>query len=472
MMQRTTNVLRYVFAMTALCSGFWQAGCSRDSGTSTEDSGLRSDAEQSDDAQSDDQNAFRFAVVSDPHYYDNDLGVTGEAFDAYLALDRKMLAESSAILYATLETLVRRKDELDFVIIPGDLTKDGERTCHEEFIARIRLLEENGLQVYLCPGNHDINNPDARSFDGDTVSQVPSVTPEEFVELYADFGYEQAIERDPGSLSYLVEPVDGLWVIAIDSCKYQDNLSMGISQIGGALNESTLRWIEEKLAEAADANKLVFGFMHHGLVEHFTNQSTLPKLGDEYVVDDWRVVSQRLAEAGLRLVFTGHYHAQDITKQSWQESGQFLFDVQTGSLVTYPNPFRTITFGTDGEVEVASYFVKFIDYDTGELGFQDYSRQFITSGIDGLALTYLTLFGLSEQDAEQVRPIAVESLVAHYAGDENPSAQSRQQVEDFIASSNAVVSLVAGYLKSLQTDLPPPDNEVTFNIKTGEIELK
>lgn len=475
-MQRIQTIQRYIFTTTALCLILSHTGCSCDIETIEADSGLQSDAEQSadagysDDAQQVERDNFRFAVFSDPHYYDTDLGITGEAFEAYLALDRKLLAESPAILDATIEALLQRKDELDFVIIPGDLTKDGERSGHEQFAARIRTLEENGLPVYICPGNHDINNPDARSFEGETASPVPSVSPEEFAELYADFGYGQAIERDPDSLSYLVEPVEGLWVIAIDSCKYHDNLSTGVSAIGGALSESTLGWIEDRLAEADEKNKLVFGFMHHGLVEHFTNESSLPYLGDEYVVDEWQVVSQRLFEAGLRLVFTGHYHAQDITKQSWQESDQFLFDVQTGSLVSYPNPFRTITLSADGRVEIASYFIESIDYDTGELGFGDYSRGFLVSGIDGLALTYLALMGLSEQDAEQVRPVAVESLVAHYAGDENPSAQSQNAVEEFVASSDAFVSLLAGFLQSLQTDLPPSDNDVAFDIETGEIE--
>jgi len=447
-------------------------GCSCESETAEADSGLQHDAEDDKDAQGGERDTFRFAVFSDPHYYDIDLGVTGEAFEAYLALDRKLLAESPAILDATIKALLQRKDELDFVIIPGDLTKDGERSGHEQFAAYIRTLEENGLQVYLCPGNHDINNPDAQSFDGETASPVPSVSPEEFVDLYADFGYEQAIERDPDSLSYLVEPVEGLWVIAIDSCKYQDNLSTGVSAVGGALSESTLGWIEDQLAEASEMNKRVFGFMHHSLVEHFTNESSLPLLGDEYVVDEWQVVSQRLSEAGLRLVFTGHYHAQDVTKQSWQESGQFLFDVQTGSLVSYPNPFRTITLSAVGRVEVASHFIESIDYDTGESDFRDYSRKFLVSGIDGLALTILALFGLSEQDAEQVRPVAVESMVSHYAGDENPSAQSQNQVAEFVASSDALISWLAGYLQSLQTDLPPSDNHVTFDIETGEIEAK
>jgi hypothetical protein len=39
-------------------------------------------------------------VFSDPHYFDPSLGTTGAAFDAYLASDRKLIAESDAIMRA------------------------------------------------------------------------------------------------------------------------------------------------------------------------------------------------------------------------------------------------------------------------------------------------------------------------------------------------------------------------------------
>ena len=32
-----------------------------------------------------------FAVISDPHFYDTDLGTQGQAFETYLGSDRKML---------------------------------------------------------------------------------------------------------------------------------------------------------------------------------------------------------------------------------------------------------------------------------------------------------------------------------------------------------------------------------------------
>lgn len=414
--------------------------------------------------------AFHFAVFVDPHYYDTDLGTTGSAFESALVTDRKLLAESPAILDATIEALLENQDEIDFVIVPGDLTKDGELSSHEKFIAATQTLEQNGLQVYVCPGNHDINNPGAVSFQGDTTSAVENISPERFAELYADFGYEQAIERHPDSLSYLVEPVEGLWVIALDSCKYQDNLSSGQSEVGGALAESTLSWLEEKVAEAKREGKLAFAIMHHGLVEHFTGQSTMPGIGDEYVIDDWINVSRRVAEAGLSLVFTGHYHAQDVTRQSWEGSEAFVFDVETGSLVSYPNPYRMVSIDTEGRVEIDSRIIDSIDYDTGGQDFPDYSREFLAQGIDLLAEAYITALQVPADTMVRMRPVAIEAFLQHYGGDESADEQTLQEVASFVSDPDPVISLLGGFAEGLLNDLEPADNDVVFNMQTGEVE--
>ena len=40
--------------------------------------------------------AVKLMIFSDPHYFDPSLGTVGAAFDAYLANDRKLIAESDA----------------------------------------------------------------------------------------------------------------------------------------------------------------------------------------------------------------------------------------------------------------------------------------------------------------------------------------------------------------------------------------
>ncbi len=94
------------------------------------------------------QSKTKFAVLSDPHVYDSSLGTSGEAFEDYLSHDRKMLLESVEILEEMVADFLTT-DGLEFVIIPGDLTKDGERVCHEKMVSILKPLLEKKVLMYM-----------------------------------------------------------------------------------------------------------------------------------------------------------------------------------------------------------------------------------------------------------------------------------------------------------------------------------
>lgn len=123
-----------------------------------------------------------------------------------MASDRKLLAESKAILESAMEAI--KKSDVDLVLFSGDLTKDGEYISHKQFTEYLKQLEKAGKQVFVINGNHDINNPHAVKFEGDKTTPVQQVTPSRFKSLYKDFGYGEAIAKDRYSLSYVVEPVE------------------------------------------------------------------------------------------------------------------------------------------------------------------------------------------------------------------------------------------------------------------------
>jgi len=81
----------------------------------------------------------RFAVVSDFHFYDKSLGISGSAFQKYLDDDRKLLTLSEEIIAAAMEKISR--ENVRFVLIPGDMTKDGERINHEGVVKILKKLE-------------------------------------------------------------------------------------------------------------------------------------------------------------------------------------------------------------------------------------------------------------------------------------------------------------------------------------------
>ena len=76
--------------------------------------------------------------------------------------------------------------------------------------------------------------------------------------------------------------------------------------------------------------------MHHGLVEHMLYQSTLMP---DYLIDDWKNNAEILADSGLKVIFTGHFHSNDITLLTTHK-GNKIYDIETGSLAGYPFPYR------------------------------------------------------------------------------------------------------------------------------------
>ena len=66
------------------------------------------------------QTDLQIAVLSDPHFYDPSLGVTGPAFAAYLVQDRNLIAQSKSINESVIQNL--KNSSASIILIPGDLT--------------------------------------------------------------------------------------------------------------------------------------------------------------------------------------------------------------------------------------------------------------------------------------------------------------------------------------------------------------
>ncbi len=406
---------------------------------------------------------IKICVMSDVHMYDTTLGTSGLAFQMYLMQDRKLLVESESILKSAVEII--KEENPDFVLIAGDLTKDGERVCHEMVAKYLTELKEAGISSYVVPGNHDINNPHSVSFEDDATTPVPSVTPEEFMQIYNDYGYSDAIEKDDSSLSYIVEPIEGIQIFALDDCLYKENTDKPIT--GGRFSEATMEWIKDNLIKAKNENKIVLGMVHHGILEHYQGQSLF---FPEYVIEGYDTVSAMFAQYGMKLVFTGHYHAQDITKKEFSAEempngvAAELYDIETGSLVTSPNPVRVITISPNFSMNIESRYVTTIDFPTDTLSFQEYSKLFLYTGLNTLVPYLLTLpveeggYGFSEEEVASASPYLVEGFVAHYSGDESPTAETIEFINYLSSTGDPNMAFLASALGTLWTDLSPTDS--------------
>lgn len=410
----------------------------------------------------------RFAVVADPHLYDTSLGTSGADYAAYLARDAKMLAQSETLFEHTVQAIVQKSQPPEFVIIPGDLTKDGAAASHQRMAACLETLELEGVEVYVVPGNHDVANPEAAAYANEGATQVYSPGPEEFAEIYRSFGYAQAIARDAHSLSYVAEPIPGFWLFAIDSCRYRENTDSPV--VGGRLSAETLQWILENLFEARESRKTVVGMMHHGLVEHLAGQGRyLP----DFLLADWATVARTLAAAGMNVVFTGHYHTQNITSRQWDDGVQLL-EIQTGSLLVFPCPYRIVSLdGCASEIEVKSHFIEELPesaYPAGFDSFAGFAREFSrTHTHQRMQQELKILLNLPDSQVQAFAPLVTEAVMDHFAGDEQPGWEDFSRALELAASRDPNLSQIGLLLLSLYNDLPPADNHTKqgqpFNLK-------
>lgn len=325
--------------------------------------------------------ALKIGILSDTHYFSKELYSDCDDFNLAMNSDRKMLKESSAILDASLDTLI--KDAPDVVMISGDLTKDGEEINHRAVAKKLKEVKQQlpETQIYVINGNHDINNPHGKDFSSGNAVEADTTTVEEFKEIYKDFGYGKNTKQfkpkssDAGSLSYVTQIAKGYTLIAVDSCKYSaDQTASGtdIQETGGVINEELLQWVQTQAQAAKAQGDVVFVLEHHGVVPHFSQE---PNVMKDYLVDNYGEVSEAYANAGVSYVFTGHMHANDISEYT-SSTGNKLYDIETGSLVTYPSLFRSVTIqsGTDKTQDGHSFVsemkrpspVTYTDFDSNE----------------------------------------------------------------------------------------------------------
>ena len=294
---------------------------------------------------------LRIAVMSDLHYLSPDMIADTEDFEHAFNSDRKLLKESSSVLHEMLERV--RADKPDILLVSGDLTKDGEQECHAALAKQLQQLQQDipGLKIYVINGNHDIRNYNAKNFntpDGKAV-HATRTHPEDFKRIY-DFVYSDptviatftpAAGNEAGSLSYVARPVEGLTIVAMDTCRYsKENTSNGTDEheTSGAISADLEKWVIEQTAAAKARGDLVIGLEHHGLVPHFDVEPTILPM---YLVNGYERIAQEYADAGMSAVFTGHMHAVDIAAMT-TKAGNTFYDIETGSALTYPCPVRFV----------------------------------------------------------------------------------------------------------------------------------
>lgn len=403
---------------------------------------------------------LKIAVITDIHYLDPSLlkngAETGKALTDYMNSDPKMIPYGDPIFRAVIEKL--KAERPDIVLVAGDITKDGEKISHLSVAHLFQELEDDHIQVIVVPGNHDINNPFAQRYDGDNAYPTASVTPEEFRQIYSNFGFSHAISKDPNSLSYIAKAGPGVWILGIDDCKYKEN-KPDSDVTAGKITPQTMQWIQGQMKIAKQKNIMVLGLMHHNMIEHYTGQSVLDP---DYVTDNWQANADTLRAWGMNIIFTGHYHANDIALRGGGSTK--LYDIETGALIHTPVCYRIVDLSLKKkELDVTTKYITSIQASIpGGLDFVTYSNNFFSAHLDGIFSYRLTQppFLIAPADAAAAAPTFRNAFIAHTNGDEKISAEEQAKVNAF-----AQVSPI-GYqgLMTLWTDLAPADNNVNIKL--------
>ncbi len=281
---------------------------------------------------------FNFYLVTDTHYFEPSLGASGAAYDEYMKREQYFMAESSEIVKSVFADIAADK-ETEYVIIPGDLSKNGEIESHKSFIKELYKLKESGKKIFVITAGHDYNEK-SRAFVNDERIEVEGTPFKQLPELYKDFGYSQTLAVDEQSLSYISELTDGVRLLAID-CDGEGNPK-------GAVDERLKEWIKIQLDDAKNAGCEVIAICHYPVIPPVP---VFDLVGDAKL-KNWRDTASLLADNGVKLVLTGHMHIQSINKFI-TEKENILVDICTACLVGSPAKYRKISF--DGEkIEVKS----------------------------------------------------------------------------------------------------------------------
>ncbi|CAX66857.1 metallophosphoesterase [Lactobacillus johnsonii] len=243
-----------------------------------------------------------FWVISDTHLIADSLHDHGQAFSQMQKTSQgKDLYYQETALSAFVRMAQKKKPAA--IIVTGDVTFNGERVSAEKFAEIFKPLEET--QLLVLPGNHDIYDGWAREFRGKKQYYAGQISPRMWRNIFKT-SYKNAVSVDDKSLAYSVQLNPNYLLILADSNDYGKEEATTAPATAGFLGREQRRWIKAQLQYASENNLQVIFCMHHNLYVHN------PAVNKGYVVDDYRELRKLLAQYNVKLVFSGHIHAQNI----------------------------------------------------------------------------------------------------------------------------------------------------------------
>lgn len=192
---------------------------------------------------------------------------------------------------------------------------------------------------------------------------------------YSNRMYEVSLGFAVPDFSYVVEPTEGIWLMAIDGNTYIPKNSNGdpkdennfpgasIGYNNVLTNKKHLfSWVEKVVNEAQKHNKTLIAFTHYPILDFNDNAGEeIKKLLGK---DKWQMdrvpqdeVAELFAKAGLKLHFAGHMHINDTGVIKFDD-GKILVNIQVPSLAAYIPGYKILTVNSEDEFEVETVSIK------------------------------------------------------------------------------------------------------------------
>lgn len=169
-------------------------------------------------------------------------------------------------------------------------------------------------------------------------------------------------------LSYVVEPVKGIWMLAIDGNTYipknlNENSNNPSNYNGASIGynnvltnkQHLIKWVKRIADEAKLKGKTLIAFTHYPMID-FNDDATheiKSLLGEK----KWQLervpeeeVAKVFADAGLQIHFAGHMHINDTGIR--KIDGKILVNVQVPSLAAYLPSYKILTIHSSDKMEV------------------------------------------------------------------------------------------------------------------------
>nr|WP_261837302.1 metallophosphoesterase [Vibrio ishigakensis] len=176
--------------------------------------------------------------------------------------------------------------------------------------------------------------------------------------------------------SYVVEPIQGIWVLAIDANVYipegpndKGEMTFGSASSNGynkmvTHKKKIIEWMSDVAKRAEENNKVLISFSHFPMTDFYEGASEeLEDLFGEGSNQLARLpedeTSKTLAGTGVAVHVGGHMHFNDTGMKSYEIDGvqHTLFNIQAPSLGAYIPAYKILDIAPDRTIEVETVII-------------------------------------------------------------------------------------------------------------------